>query len=47
MNGHDRGGDQADSVLGHGANHFLASLAQNEVTFALLVRHPVNPSVRG
>lgn len=39
MNGDDRCGDQADGVLCHGANHFLASLAPNEVAFALLLRH--------
>lgn len=40
MDGDHRGSDQADRVLGHGMNHFLAPLAANEVGFALLVSHP-------
>jgi hypothetical protein len=40
MNRHHRCGHQADRVLCYGADHFLASLAENEVGFALVVRHP-------
>lgn len=40
MNGDHGGSDQADRVLGHRVDHFLAPLAANEVGFALLVSHP-------
>jgi hypothetical protein len=39
VNGHDRGGDQADRVLCHRPHHFLAPLAANQPGFALLFCH--------
>jgi hypothetical protein len=46
MNGHDCGGDQADCVLCHWPDHFLAPFATNQLSFALLVSHQANPSKR-
>ena len=39
MNGHHRGGDQADHVLGQWPDHFLTPLASNQLGLALLVSH--------
>lgn len=44
MNGHDRGTNQADRVVGEGPDHFLATLAANEFGIALFLSHPGNPS---
>jgi len=46
MNGHHRGGHQADRMFGQGPDHFLTPLAVNQVGFALFVGHPGNPSKR-
>ena len=39
MNGHDRGADQADGMLGDGPYHLLASLTANQAGFAGLISH--------
>jgi hypothetical protein len=46
MNGHKRGANKADRVLGQGPDHFLAPLAANQVGFALFVGHSGYPSKR-
>jgi hypothetical protein len=43
MNGHDRGAHQADRVVGQWPDHFLATLAENEVGIALFLSHWGNP----
>src|SRR6266480_1064224 len=45
VNGHDRGADQANRMLGHGPYHLLASLTTNQASFSALSSH-VNPSPR-
>ena len=39
MNRHHCGTDQADRMLGHRSDHFLATLAANQFGFAFLVSH--------
>ena len=40
MNGDHRGSHQADRVLGQRPDHFLAPLAEDQVSFALFLSHP-------
>ena len=45
MHGHDCGAHQADGVLGQRPDHFLAPLAEDQISFALFLSHP-EPSKR-
>ena len=39
MDGHDRGGDQANHMFRYRMDQLLATLAENELGFALLFSH--------
>ena len=39
MDGHDRGGDQANHMFGQRMDHLLATLAENELGFSFLFSH--------
>ncbi len=39
MDGHERGGDQADHMFGQRPDHLLAPLTTNQLGFAFLFSH--------
>lgn len=43
MDGHERGGDEADHMFGQRLDHLLTPLAANQLGFAFLLSHSKIP----